>query len=91
MSIGFLRQGYWSGLPFSSPGDLPDPRIKAESAALAGGFFFLNFIYLFLHWVFAAFAQAPHCGGFSCSRARAVGTWASELVALGLSRRGAQV
>ena len=23
--MGFLRQGYWSGLPFSLPGDLPDP------------------------------------------------------------------
>ena len=25
LSMGFLRQGYWSGLPFSLPGDLPDP------------------------------------------------------------------
>ena len=24
-SIKFSRQGYWSGLPFSSPGDLPHP------------------------------------------------------------------
>ena len=39
MSIGFLRQEYWSGLPFSSPRDLPDPGIKPESPALAGGFF----------------------------------------------------
>ena len=28
LSIGFSRQGYWSGLPFPSPGDLPDPGIK---------------------------------------------------------------
>ena len=27
-SIGFSRQEYWSGLPFPSPGDLPDPGIK---------------------------------------------------------------
>ena len=27
-SIGFLRQEYWSGLPFPSPGDLPDPEIQ---------------------------------------------------------------
>ena len=27
-SMGFSRQEYWSGLPFPSPGDLPDPRIK---------------------------------------------------------------
>ena len=26
--MGFPRQGYWSGLPFSSPGDLPDPGIE---------------------------------------------------------------
>ena len=28
-SIGFFRKEYWSGLPFPSPGDLPDPGIKA--------------------------------------------------------------
>ena len=27
-SMGFSRQEYWSGLPFPSPGDLPDPRIE---------------------------------------------------------------
>ena len=27
LSIGFSRQEYWSGLPFPSPGDLPDPEI----------------------------------------------------------------
>jgi len=32
--IGFPRQGYWSGLPFPSPGGLPDPRIKPVSPAL---------------------------------------------------------
>jgi len=32
-SMGFSRQGYWSGLPFPSPGDLPDPGIKLESPA----------------------------------------------------------
>ena len=33
-SMGFSRQVYWSGLPFPSPGDLPDPGIKPESPAL---------------------------------------------------------
>ena len=33
-SMGFSRQGYWSGLPFSSPGDLPDPEIEPGSPAL---------------------------------------------------------
>ena len=30
----FSRQEYWSGLPFPSPGDLPDPLIKPRSPAL---------------------------------------------------------
>ena len=32
--MGFSRQGYWSGLPFLSPGDLPDPGIEPGSPAL---------------------------------------------------------
>ena len=32
--IGFSRQEYWSGLPFLSPGDLPNPGIKPRSPAL---------------------------------------------------------
>ena len=39
LSMGFPRQDYWSGLPFPSPGDLPDPGVKLMSPALAGGFF----------------------------------------------------
>ena len=39
LSKGFLRQEYWSGLPFTSPGDLPDPGIRPGSPALAGRFF----------------------------------------------------
>ena len=39
LSVEFSRQEYWSGLPFSSPEDLPDPGIKPTFPALAGGFF----------------------------------------------------
>ena len=50
MSNSFLMPGsivhqapvpmeYWRGLPFPSPGRLPDPRIKHASPALARGFF----------------------------------------------------
>ena len=39
LSMGFPRQEYWSGLPFPSLGDLPDPGIKPLSAAWAGRFF----------------------------------------------------
>ena len=34
MEFKFSRQEYWSGLPFPSPGDLPDPGIKPWSPAL---------------------------------------------------------
>ena len=37
--MGFPRQEYWSGLPFLSPGDLPDPGIEPTSPPSAGGFF----------------------------------------------------
>ena len=40
--MGFLRQEYWSGLPFSTPGDLIDPGIELMFPALADG--------LFNHW-----------------------------------------
>ena len=39
LSLEFSRQECWSGLPFPTPGDLPNPGIKCESPALAGGFF----------------------------------------------------
>ena len=31
LSVGFPRQEYWSGLPFPTLGDLPDPGIEPES------------------------------------------------------------
>ena len=34
LTMGFSRQDYWSGLPFPSPEDLPDPGIKTGSPAL---------------------------------------------------------
>ena len=42
LSMGFFRQEYWSGLPFPSPGDHPNPGIKPETpvspALVTGGF-----------------------------------------------------
>ena len=34
LSMGFSGQEYWSGLPFPSPGDLPDPGIEPRSPVL---------------------------------------------------------
>ena len=45
LSMGFSRQKYWSGLPFPSPGDLPDSGIETQAPVLptvsctAGRFF----------------------------------------------------
>ena len=39
LSTGFPKQEYWSGLPFPSLGDLPNPRTEPTYPALAGGFF----------------------------------------------------
>ena len=45
LSAEFFRQEYWSGLTFSTPGDLLDPAIKTaslRSPALVGGFFTIS-------------------------------------------------
>ena len=45
LSVGFSRQEHWSGLPFPSPGDLPDPGIQTASPvspALAGRVFTIS-------------------------------------------------
>ena len=50
LSMGFSRQECWSGLPFPSPGDLPNPGIEPTSPmslALAGEFFTTGWAY---HW-----------------------------------------
>ena len=39
LSMGFPKQEYWSGLPFPSLKDLPNPRMEPTSPALADGLF----------------------------------------------------
>ena len=39
LSVGFSRQEYWSGLPFPSLGDLPNPGIEPGSPAFQGDSF----------------------------------------------------
>ena len=38
LSMGFSKQEYWTGLPFPTPGDLPNPGIKPVSPALQANF-----------------------------------------------------
>ena len=40
LSLGFFRQGYWSGLLFPPPENLAHPGIKLSSPELAGRFFY---------------------------------------------------
>ena len=39
LSMGFSRPGYWNGLPYCPPGDVPNSGIEPTSPALADGFF----------------------------------------------------
>ena len=50
LSMGLFRPEYWSGLPFPSPGDLPDPGIKPTSPGIfcTGRQVFLFFVFFFL-------------------------------------------
>ena len=71
LSIGFSRQEYWSGLPFPSPGDFPDPEIEPTSLvspALAGRFFNTSATLEGLNQKFLSSAKATlswtHCSGF---------------------------
>ena len=63
LSMGFSREGYWSGLPCPPPGDFPNRGIKAESLtppALAGGGFF--FVCLFFFLFVSLFYHYHHLG-----------------------------
>ena len=48
LPMEFSKQEYWSGLPFFSPGDLPDSGIELESPALASEFFTTMLCYAML-------------------------------------------
>ena len=39
---GILQQGYWNGLPFLSPGDIPNPGIEPRSLAPQANFLLIN-------------------------------------------------
>ena len=43
LSMGFSRQEYWSGVPFPSPGDLPEPGIESMTPAVQADFSDCNY------------------------------------------------
>ena len=74
LSMGFPRQGHWSGLSFPSPRDLLDPGINLTSPVLAGGFFITEpHAFVLSHFsrvrlratLWTAALQAPLSTGFS--------------------------
>ena len=66
LSMEFSRQEYWTGLPFPSPGDLPDPGIKPASLALAGRFFTVEPTGKSISCVSFVFKYLFGCTGLSC-------------------------
>ena len=92
LSMGFSRQEYWSGLPFPSPGDLPNPGIEPASEysspvspALAGRFFTTTPLGKFLHDILSqplfpspnVFLSRWHSGKASACNAGNLGVRAS--------------
>ena len=62
-SMGFSKQEYWSGLPFPSPGDLPDPGTELASLtspALAARFFTTSTTWKYI----CSFCHFVNCFGF---------------------------
>ena len=72
-SIGFSRQEYWSGLPFPSPGDLPDPGIKPRSPAFqadaltseprASVYMYTIYIYAMCIYMYTIYIYVYICNG----------------------------
>ena len=61
LSMEFSRQEYWGGLPFPSPGNLPDPGINPASPALAVGFLLVLLVFYFTGFIFIllVFTEPP--------------------------------
>ena len=60
-SMGFSRQEYWSGLPFPSPGDLPDPGIETRYPSLqADALTTLLFIRFMFLWEYRSDLPTQH-------------------------------
>ena len=66
LSLGYPRQEHWTGLPFPSLGNLPDPEVEPASSALAGGFFTTELPWkpntvILLHFISSGFPTVLSC------------------------------
>ena len=85
--MGFSRQEYWNGLPFPSPGDIPDPRIEPGSPALQADaltsepypYPTLYLIYLQVLWVLSPKESYQSLSLFICPRSQLRYTGSSSL------------
>ena len=66
LSMGFPRQEYWSGLPFTPPGDLRDPEIEPKSlVSNTGGYNWMGLERLKVIVIFLKFINTYYCYLFS--------------------------
>ena len=70
LSMGFPRQEYWSGLPFPSLGDFPNPRIKSQSLASSAlvGRFFTSSLFLNIYLVICSIDVSEFINPFSSTQ-----------------------
>ena len=59
--LGFSRQEYWSGLPFPSPGDLPNSGTELRSPALQADSLPTELRYLWYLWVIDTYLYSGYC------------------------------
>ena len=83
LSMGFSRQEYWNGLPFPSPGELPDPGIEPRSPALQADalqtelcgkpLVYISSVQSFNYvWLFATPRTAAHQASLSITNSRSL-------------------
>jgi len=87
LSMGFSWQGYWSGLPFSSPGDLPNP---GTEPGFTPQYCILNRMLLVSLWTFPVIKRLTHTFGHLIRRADSFGKTLTLGKIEGRRRRGRQ-
>ena len=83
LSMGFCRREYWSGLPYPSPGDLPNPGIEHGSLTFAGSFF-LNFLHNYLNFYFRKIPLSCYAHWHTCLQ----GTYSTDFMRTCLQLNG---